>query len=52
MPSGDDKVTLSVIEKVPADAIFLHRGVIRLNPETNIMLARTHGYYLRQVALC
>jgi hypothetical protein len=37
--------------KVPANAVFLHRGVIRLDPHTNLMLAGTHWNYLRQAAL-
>ena len=51
MPSRDGEVTFSVTGKVSVDAVFLHRGVIGLNPQTNIMLARAHGYYLGQVAL-
>ena len=49
MPSGNSEVTFRVVGKVPADTVFLHRGVIGLNPQTNVMLARTHGDYLRQV---
>ena len=51
MPSGDGEITFSVIGKFSSDGVFLHRGVVWLNPQTNIMLARAHGYYLREVAL-
>jgi len=39
-----------VMGKVPADAVFLHRGVVRFNPHTHTLLAGTHRYDLRQAA--
>lgn len=38
--------------KSPPDAVFLHRGVIWLYAQANIMLASADWHYLRQVALC
>lgn len=45
------KVPLHVMGKLPADAVFLHRGVVGFDPHTVTMLTGTHRYDLRQAAL-